>query len=161
MRSSNPPLNPLTLNSAMLFHGYRQLFLPERTVNDIFQIGPGWLFLLGEFLNKAHWLQEAILPRNPHFQLILRSFVSDHGRLKVSYGAVNADFVEESILTDLVVSAEQRSTHTCEMSGRYGEHCQRDGHFRTLSFEEAQKMEFTPCSTQVAKQWSQRSRKLP
>jgi hypothetical protein len=160
MRYLHHAPNPLTLNSSVLFQGYQQLFLPSKTVNDTFQVGPGWLFLLGEFLGKAHWLQEAALPLNPQFQVIIRSFISDHGRLKISYGTVNADFMEDSILTDLVFSTEQRSAHICEISGRYGEFCHRDSHFRTLCFEEAQKMDFTPCSPQVAEQWSQRSRKL-
>jgi hypothetical protein len=152
---------PNTLSSDLLFRSYSQHYLPNRSINDIFQIGPGWLFLLGEFLGKANWLQSAVQPLNPYFQIIIRSFVSDHGRLKISYGTTNADFMEDSVLTDIVFSTEQRASHTCEITGRFGEFCQRDGLFRTLCYEEAVKLGFAPCDPHVENQWSRRARQHP
>jgi len=147
-----------SVSSQQLRQVYSDLLLPDLNVNEVFLIRPGWLPIIAEFLAKCAWFQTIVRQSNPIFQIIIRTFISDHGRLKVSYGSVNADFTEESILSDMVFSLESRGLHTCELSGNYGEYCQKDGLFKTLSYDEASKQGFTPCFPEVEESWKKRKK---
>lgn len=117
------------------------------------ECGDGWYNLLDELLEKLDYIS-----KNTGTQVVADQIKEKFGTLRFYYSTIiktdfNVEPIIDKIISDIVQSAERKSAHICENTGKGGYLCGRGGWLRTLSKEEADKENYIPTDPTIAKYW--------
>ena len=117
------------------------------------ECGDGWYNLLDDLLEKLDFIS-----KHSGTQVVADQIKEKFGTLRFYYSTIiktdfNVEPVVDKIISDLVIRAEQKSSKTCEKTGKEGTLCSRHGWLKTLCKEEAGKDGYAPTDPETAKYW--------
>jgi hypothetical protein len=113
----------------------------------------GWYDLLNGLLEKLDYLS-----KHSGVQVVADQIKEKFGTLRFYYSTIfksdlNVNPIVDGIISDIVSTAERRSAHVCEKTGKDGVLCSRVGWLKTVSKDEADKEGYVPTDPNTAKYW--------
>jgi hypothetical protein len=124
-----------------------------------FECGDGWFSLLNTCMEKLQYFCNICSQHGNEIQVVANQIKEKYGSLRFYYRIEGSNKIETSIIEDIVSEAEDQSENTCEISGKPGNLCVRHGWYKTLSYEEARKNEYSATSTSIEEYWKQKDLK--
>jgi ribosomal protein S27AE len=116
----------------------------------------GWYEILDEGMEKIQYFCDRCATG---VQLIADQIKEKYGTLSFYYSVKNASKLEYSILDDIVVSLEKKSTRTCEVSGKDGSLCRKSGWYKTVSYEKARELGYIASDEGLEEYWKDLDKK--
>lgn len=110
-----------------------------------FECGDGWYNLLDKGMEKIKYLCEIFSVVNSNkVEVVADQIKEKFGTLCFYYSIENATDIQHNIISSIIISMEDQSEHTCEVSGERGVLCKKYGWVKTLCDEEAEKLGYSP-----------------
>lgn len=118
------------------------------------ECGEGWYDLLDGMMEKIRRICLDSTAAGRPMEVVADQIKEKFGTLCFYYHEVGSSATVSGILSDIVSSAERRSSQICEVCGRHGARCRRGGWLKTLDREHALALGYTACDPAIGEYWS-------
>lgn len=116
----------------------------------------GWYNLLDKCMKKLQYFCDICSKDGRDVQVVAIQIKSKFATLRFYTTTYGATPIENDIIDDIISEAESESSRTCEVTGKYGELCKKQGWYTTLCYEEARKNGYIACNESTEAYWKDR-----
>jgi hypothetical protein len=116
----------------------------------------GWFKLLDKCMEKLQYFCDLCSKDGTEVQVVASQIKEKYGTLRFYTSVYGANGIEDDIIDDIINQTEIKSSRTCEISGEHGEPCHIGSWYKTLSYEEARRLNYKACNPETEKYWEEK-----